>query len=99
MPSACAHIDCVPTSLRPPPRLAPSLALCDTLLPGSAPSKQVVADPSEKRPLVEVVVGGPLCESGDIFTQEEGGFVSKRSLPAAAVGELLIIGCAVRVRS
>jgi diaminopimelate decarboxylase len=39
----------------------------------------------------EVVVGGPLCESGDIFTQEEGGFVCKRSLPAAAVGDYLII--------
>ncbi|MCI0360900.1 MAG: diaminopimelate decarboxylase [Planctomycetaceae bacterium] len=42
-------------------------------------------------PLHDVVVGGPLCESGDIFTQEEGGFVAKRSLPAAAVGDYLII--------
>jgi diaminopimelate decarboxylase len=41
-----------------------------------------------------VVVGGPLCESGDIFTQEEGGFVSSRALPVAAVGERLIIECA-----
>ena len=39
----------------------------------------------------DVVVGGPLCESGDIFTQEEGGFVCKRSLPAAGVGDCLII--------
>ncbi len=39
----------------------------------------------------DVVVGGPLCESGDIFTQEEGGFVATRSLPAAAIGELLVI--------
>lgn len=39
----------------------------------------------------EVVVGGPLCESGDIFTQEEGGFVSRRRLPAAKVGDLLIL--------
>jgi diaminopimelate decarboxylase len=39
----------------------------------------------------DVVVGGPLCESGDIFTQEEGGFVCKRSLPAAAVGDYLVI--------
>ncbi len=39
----------------------------------------------------DVVVGGPLCESGDIFTQEEGGFVCKRSLPAANVGDYLII--------
>ncbi len=39
----------------------------------------------------DVVVGGPLCESGDIFTQEEGGFVAKRSLPAASVGDLLVL--------
>ena len=39
----------------------------------------------------QVIVGGPLCESGDIFTQEEGGFVSQRGLPAAAVGDFLVI--------
>ncbi|MCB0186837.1 MAG: diaminopimelate decarboxylase, partial [Caldilineaceae bacterium] len=44
--------------------------------------------------LVEVVVGGPLCESGDIFTQEEGGYVSTRTLPRAAVGDFLVIECA-----
>jgi diaminopimelate decarboxylase len=43
------------------------------------------------RPLQHVVVGGPLCESGDIFTQSEGGFVAPRELPAAQVGELLVI--------
>ena len=41
-----------------------------------------------------VIVGGPLCESGDIFTQEEGGFVASRQLPKAEVGELLVIECA-----
>ena len=45
-------------------------------------------------PLQEVVVGGPLCESGDIFTQEEGGFVVRRALPIASVGDYLVIGCA-----
>jgi diaminopimelate decarboxylase len=39
-----------------------------------------------------VVVGGPLCESGDIFTQEEGGVVTRRSLPEARVGDYLVIG-------
>jgi diaminopimelate decarboxylase len=39
----------------------------------------------------EVVVGGPLCESGDIFTQEEGGFVCTRTLPSAEIGDYLII--------
>ena len=39
----------------------------------------------------EVAVGGPLCESGDIFTQTDGGFVATRALPAARVGDLLVI--------
>ncbi|MFM8281950.1 MAG: diaminopimelate decarboxylase [Planctomycetaceae bacterium] len=39
----------------------------------------------------EVAVGGPLCESGDIFTQTDGGFVATRLLPEAAVGDLLVI--------
>ena len=39
----------------------------------------------------EVAVGGPLCESGDIFTQTDGGFVATRDLPAAEVGDLLVI--------
>jgi len=52
------------------------------------------ADGNLDRPAQDVVVGGPLCESGDIFTQEEGGFVCKRSLPTASVGDYLVIGCA-----
>ncbi|MDZ7617581.1 MAG: diaminopimelate decarboxylase, partial [Patescibacteria group bacterium] len=43
------------------------------------------------RPEGDVIVGGPLCESGDIFTQEEGGFVCTRRLPDAKVGDLLVI--------
>jgi len=34
------------------------------------------------------LVGGPLCESGDVFTQEEGGVVVPRDLPQARVGDL-----------
>ncbi|MDO4550974.1 MAG: diaminopimelate decarboxylase [Planctomycetia bacterium] len=41
----------------------------------------------------DVTVGGPLCESGDIFTQEEGGYVITRSLPEAKVGDYLLIAC------
>ncbi len=41
--------------------------------------------------LHDVIVGGPLCESGDIFTQEDGGFVAKRALPIASVGDHLIL--------
>ena len=39
----------------------------------------------------EVIVAGPLCESGDVFTQEEGGFVVTRKLPEAKVGDLLVL--------
>jgi diaminopimelate decarboxylase len=37
------------------------------------------------------VVGGPLCESGDVFTQGEGGVVQQRLLPPAQVGDLLML--------
>ena len=47
---------------------------------GAAPS--AVTSPS--------VVAGPLCESGDVFTQGEGGVVLTRELPAANVGDWLV---------
>jgi len=37
------------------------------------------------------VVAGPLCESGDVFTQGEGGVVLQRELAPAAVGDLLVV--------
>lgn len=40
---------------------------------------------------VDAIVGGPLCESGDVFTQEEGGVVVTRALPEANVGDYLVI--------
>ncbi len=40
---------------------------------------------------VDAIVGGPLCESGDIFTQREGGFVDSRSLPMVTVGDYVIL--------
>jgi diaminopimelate decarboxylase len=58
------------------------------------PMSVVPADGDLGRPEGEVIVGGPLCESGDIFTQEEGGVVATRRLPAAKVGDLLVIECA-----
>lgn len=39
----------------------------------------------------DVVVAGPLCESGDVFTQEEGGVVVTRRLPEAKVGDYLVL--------
>jgi len=40
---------------------------------------------------IDVIVGGPLCESGDIFTQEDGGYVVTRQLPKAKVGDYLVL--------
>jgi diaminopimelate decarboxylase len=48
------------------------------------------SDASE-REQIEVVVGGPLCESGDIFTQREGGYVDTRLLPAPRVGDYIVL--------
>ncbi len=42
------------------------------------------------RPLHDCVVAGPLCESGDVFTQGEGGVVLTRELPMAQVGDLMV---------
>lgn len=55
------------------------------------PMSIVPNDGAKERATRDVVVGGPLCESGDIFTQEEGGFVCKRTLPAASIGEYLVL--------
>ena len=43
------------------------------------------------REQTEIVVGGPLCESGDIFTQREGGYVDSRLLPVPQVGDFIVI--------
>jgi diaminopimelate decarboxylase len=40
---------------------------------------------------VDAIVAGPLCESCDVFTQEDGGFVTSRRLPAASPGDYLIL--------
>ncbi len=58
------------------------------------PMSVVPSDGDTARPEQDVIIGGPLCESGDIFTQEDGGIVVTRRLPEARVGELLVIECA-----
>ncbi|WP_027468880.1 diaminopimelate decarboxylase [Deefgea rivuli] len=42
----------------------------------------------ETRP---TVLAGPLCESGDVFTQEEGGVVTPRDLPTAEIGDFVVL--------
>jgi len=49
------------------------------------------ADGQAARAERPTVVAGPLCESGDVFTQVDGGVVEPRLLPAAQVGDLLVI--------
>ncbi len=42
------------------------------------------------RPQRDVVVAGPLCESGDVFTQRDNGVVTHRKLPSPQVGDLMV---------
>lgn len=42
-------------------------------------------------PRIDTVVAGPLCESGDVFTQQEGGKVETRALPEVKPGDYLVL--------
>ena len=42
------------------------------------------------QPLRETVIAGPLCESGDVFTQQAGGGVETREPPPAQIGDYLV---------
>jgi diaminopimelate decarboxylase len=48
---------------------------------------QATPSPSEE----SVVVAGPLCESGDVFTRDSEEFLQPRALPRVQVGDLMII--------
>ncbi|AKC59835.1 diaminopimelate decarboxylase [Blochmannia endosymbiont of Polyrhachis (Hedomyrma) turneri] len=41
-------------------------------------------------PVFDTIIGGPICESGDVFTQTEDGDLEPRSLPYAKVGDYLV---------
>ncbi len=58
---------------------------------GSFHAMSLIPVDASDRPLTATVVAGPLCESGDVFTQGEGGVVLSRELPQAAVGDLLVL--------
>jgi diaminopimelate decarboxylase len=58
---------------------------------GAFHGMSLVAPDAGQRPSRHTVVAGPLCESGDVFTQEEGGVVLTRELPEAHVGDLLVL--------
>lgn len=48
------------------------------------------ASSADARAIHATAVGGPLCESGDVFTQDEGGVMLTHELPEARVGDLLV---------
>jgi diaminopimelate decarboxylase len=52
------------------------------------------ADGATDLPVEEVIIGGPLCESGDIFTQASDSLVCHVGLPQARIGDFLVIGVA-----
>ncbi|MBO3273898.1 diaminopimelate decarboxylase [Pseudomonas schmalbachii] len=58
---------------------------------GSYHGISLLAEDAAARETIDTVVAGPLCESGDVFTQGEGGSVIPRNLPRAQVGDLLLI--------
>ncbi|MGQ4806771.1 Diaminopimelate decarboxylase [Candidatus Entotheonellaceae bacterium PAL068K] len=46
---------------------------------------------TDESPMAAVVVGGPLCESGDVFTRDSEAFLQPRSLAAMHIGDLVLI--------
>ncbi len=58
---------------------------------GSFHAMDLIPADGAQRPMRPTVVAGPLCESGDVFTQGDGGVVLTRELPQAQVGDLLVI--------
>jgi len=42
------------------------------------------------QPLIDSVIAGPLCESGDVFTQEAGGGIETFPLPPVQMGDYLV---------
>ncbi|WP_412065333.1 diaminopimelate decarboxylase [Rhizobium sp. SYY.PMSO] len=54
-----------------------------SVIPGGAPR-------SAEGEIFPTVVAGPLCESGDVFTQADTGTVERRDLPETHVGDYLV---------
>ncbi len=58
---------------------------------GSYHAMEVLRRDGSSASVRPTVVAGPLCESGDVFTQGDGGVVLPRDLAGAAVGDLMVI--------
>lgn len=51
----------------------------------------VIPQDGAERPLEPIVVAGPLCESGDVFTRDDQELLQPRQLPSPQTGDLLVL--------
>jgi diaminopimelate decarboxylase len=51
----------------------------------------VLPSDGAERPEVPIVVAGPLCESGDVFTRDDQELLQPRDLPQPEAGDLLVL--------
>lgn len=65
--------------------------LARTAMYGAWHEIEVLPRSPGERAVVDTAVAGPLCESGDLFTQSASGELLLRSLPKAEVGDLLVL--------
>jgi diaminopimelate decarboxylase len=57
---------------------------------GSWHGIEIVGHPADA-PRVPIVVAGPLCESGDVFTRDDKELIQPRPLPLPVAGDLLTL--------
>jgi diaminopimelate decarboxylase len=64
----------------------------DLIRPAMYGSYHYISIPgNEGKKLEPVVVAGPLCESGDVFTRDSSELLAPRDLPSPAVGDLVCL--------
>ena len=66
---------------------------CDLVRPAMYGSFHRISvwDAPDDAPLEPVVLSGPLCESGDVFTRDDAELLQPRPLPPAQAGDLILI--------
>ena len=66
---------------------------CDLVRPAMYGSFHRISvwDAPENAPLEPVVLSGPLCESGDVFTRDDAELLQPRPLPPVQAGDLVLI--------